>query len=67
MKTKEEIKIEYLRLRNVYLGMVGSLYPSIVYKELLQLVEEYHNNPDRTDYWGDLPEINSPLPSGHIF
>jgi hypothetical protein len=52
-RSREEVKAEYLKRRDAYLMLVGWLYPSIVYNELMALVDEY-GQPN------DLPSIGPP-------
>lgn len=64
--TKTEIKEKYLKLREAYIGMVGSLYPSIAYAELLRLRDAYTGGPGWREGWGDLPPVWPPSPDGTV-
>lgn len=59
---REEIKEKYLSLRETYRDLVGTLYPSIAYKELMELREEYVRAGGQ---YHDLPFVGQPHLSGH--
>ena len=61
-ETKAEIKARYLSMRETYLGMVGTLYPSIAYEELMELRARYVEGTD--SFWGDLPTVAQPRNDG---
>lgn len=60
--TKAQIREEYVAKHKAYLSLVGALYPSVAYKELMQLREQYVAGTD--SYWGDLPPIAPPRADG---
>jgi hypothetical protein len=41
MKTEQEYKDKFLNLETLYCSLVGNLYPSIVYNEIVELYNEY--------------------------
>lgn len=56
----EELKAEYLKLKALYESMVGNLYPSIVYQQLIDIRDKYRaivdlDKVDRNSDWVDLP------------
>lgn len=57
--SREEIKEEYLKKLKLYKGLVGRLYPPIVYAELMQLVEAY-------GWPNDLPPVVPPNNWGYV-
>lgn len=61
--TPEEIKAEYLKLRELYRSLVGTLYPSIVYGQLLDLRDRYAVASGQHG-WGDLPHVPPPRSDG---
>lgn len=64
MKTKEEIKAEYIRERSAYSTLVGRLYPGIAYDRLMELREKYVEGTD--SFWGDLPTVPPPNKDGSV-
>lgn len=63
----EEIKHEYLSLREVYRNMLGGLYPSIAYNNLLKLRDRYSAlRGGRLGSWEDLPPVPQPDDGGHV-
>lgn len=57
-----KIKTEYLTKREVYFTLVGRLYPSMAYEELMRLRELYVAGTD--SHWGDLPPVSPPRDDG---
>lgn len=65
MKDRAAIRERYLKLREAYGIMVGNLYPSIAYEELMQLRAQYVEGLEGPDgYWGDLPTVPPPRADG---
>lgn len=60
--TQEDIKKEYLKLRDLYHGMVGNLYTHIAYAELIRLRSLYANFVG----FVDLPSVNPPNTFGYV-
>ena len=61
-EAKAEIKARYVAMRETYHGLVGTLYPSIAYQELMGLRAKYVEGTD--SFWGDLPTVAQPRTDG---
>lgn len=57
MTLLEETKDEYTKTCEAYRSLVGTLYPSIVYEDILQLYDAYIKNGGKAE---DLPSTPNP-------
>lgn len=61
--TKDELREVYLKQRAAYHQLQGSLYPSIVYNDILKTLRAYiHAGGGH----GELPHTPSPLADGKV-
>lgn len=61
--TKEELRQVYVSQREVYRQLQGTLYPSVVYNDLLNTLKAYIAAGGG---YGDLPHTPSPLADGRV-
>jgi len=64
MKTPEQIKEEFLGLRETYYTLIGGLYPSMVYNELMKLRKEFFDSGGIDD--GKTWYVRPPDKWGHV-
>lgn len=57
MLSQEEIKDAYMNMREMYHQLVGRMFPSVVYRDLMELAEAYV---------GVLPAVRPPNRSGYV-